>query len=231
MTLRGNDPGNGLADDFGAGVTVHALRGGIPTGNDAVGIGADDCVTRGFDNCRQMEECLLEPFAFGDVLIDGDEVGDLAALIAHGGDRHLLCVEAAVLAAIDHFAAPDTTGGDGSPESAIEAGVMLARLESAWCFPDDLFRRIARLGAERRIDPENDAVGIGNDDTVGGSLERRTLEAQLLLRPFALGDVAGDTGRANHLASIVQDRALDGLDLGAVACSVYKRLFNALALA
>ncbi len=56
-------------------------------------------------------------------------------------------------------------------------------------FSDDLFRRIARLGAERRIDPENDAVGIGNDDTVGGSLERRTLEAQLLLRLFALGDV------------------------------------------
>ena len=132
---------------------------------------------------------MLGSLAFGDVLIDGDEIGDLAALIAHGGDRHLFCVEVAVLVAIDQFSPPDTTGGDGSPKPAIEAGVVLARLENAWSFPNDLFRRPARQGTERRIDPQNDAVRIGNEDTVGGSRERRTLEAQLFLRPFAFGDV------------------------------------------
>ena len=82
-------------------------------------------------------------------MLDGDEAGDVAVAVADRRDRGLYGVEGAVLAAISYLAFPDMTGDDSSPEFAIEAAVMFARLEGAWCFPDDLFRRIARQGAER----------------------------------------------------------------------------------
>src|SRR5664279_6395346 len=67
----------------------------------------------------------------GHVLLDGYEVGDASTLIEHGCDGHLFSVVLAVLAPIDHLAAPDMPVLEGIPHGFIERLRMDSGLEDS----------------------------------------------------------------------------------------------------
>ena len=62
-----------------------------------------------------MSQGLLDFFARGHVLLDGDKVMNFSILAADRRDGHLLVIPTAVLAFIHQFAMPDLAGADGRP--------------------------------------------------------------------------------------------------------------------
>ena len=71
----------------------------------------------------------LSPFAARDVLLDADEMGDRAFLAAYRGDGLFLVVQAAVLASVYQFTAPDFAGQDGVPHLFVKGLVLPARFQ------------------------------------------------------------------------------------------------------
>ena len=93
---------------------------------------------------RALAELLLGALALRDVLLDSDEVADLALQIPHRRDGLFLCVETVVFAAIDHFAAPHVPGQNRVPQILVERRIMLVRLDQVpWILTHGLRRGIA----------------------------------------------------------------------------------------
>ena len=90
-------------------------------------------------SCRR----LFYSFAPGDVLFDGNVAGDHTAGVPQRGDRHLFGIEAAVLAAVGQFPAPDLTGGNRLPEISIERLILFAAFKEARVLSDDFLRCVA----------------------------------------------------------------------------------------
>ena len=65
---------------------------------------------------REVDDRILVAFPLGHVQLDRDEVGDLPLFVPHGGDRQVLDVGRAVLAAVRHLALPGPAGEDRLPE-------------------------------------------------------------------------------------------------------------------
>ena len=148
---------------------------------------------------RALADLLLGAFAFGDVLLDVDEVLDLALRVAHRRDGLFLCVEAAVLAAIDHFAAPDLPGQNRVPQILVERLIVSIRLDQVPRVPADGFCvGIAGQFGKCRVDPFNEACAIGNDHGVGRGVQGGALQAQLRFRLVPLGDVRAGAERARR---------------------------------
>ena len=76
-----------------------------------------------------LAKLLLSPFTLRDVLLDSDEVADVALQVPHRRDGLFLCVKTVVFAAIDHFAAPDVPGQNRVPQILVEHLIMLIRLD------------------------------------------------------------------------------------------------------
>jgi hypothetical protein len=76
--------------------------------------------------------------ALGNVLLDGNKVGDFSAGFPDRGDAHLLVIEAPIFATVDHFTLPDFSGSDGFPDFPVKRRVMFARLEQFWILADGL---------------------------------------------------------------------------------------------
>ena len=79
-------------------------------------------------NLQSADSFQFRLFAVGDVLLDGDEVSDLAAFVENRCYNRLISVQASFLSAIDDLALPDVSRGNGVPEIAVERLVMLAAL-------------------------------------------------------------------------------------------------------
>ena len=93
----GHEDIDGLADEFVAGVAEELFTPSIGQADDSVGVGHHQTVRRQFEHTPEellgLAEAFFGPEALGDVLLDGDEMGDVAPLGTDGGDGHFLLVE------------------------------------------------------------------------------------------------------------------------------------------
>ncbi len=65
-------------------------------------------------------------------------------------------------------------------------------LEQRWIARQHLFAGVAGEGREGRVDVQDAALGIGDDDPFLGVLEYARRQPELLLGALAFGDVGGD---------------------------------------
>ena len=129
-------------------------------------------------------QSLFGLLALGDVAHDADEVRDRPGTGANGSDGLLAMVKTAVLPPIGELTAPGLSGKDRLPELVIEGLIMLAGLEQARVFANDVFESVAGQRCEGRVHPENGAFRLGDHDGVGGRFQRRGLKMQLLFCPL-----------------------------------------------
>ena len=158
------------------------------------------------ERLRQFAQLFLGPFPLGDVLFDGDEVGDSTAAGADRGDGHFLGVQRTVLAAIHHLTVPRPPVLNGFPEFAVQFGRMLPGFQNAGILSHRLIPAVARQLAEGRVDPENLSAGVGDRNSVRGRLQRLGQQLQLLLGLLARGDVASHLRNADDGAVRRPDR-------------------------
>ena len=72
QTLRGNEKGHGLAHRFLSRIAKQPFRAGIPTGDDAVEVFADDGIIRRFYDSGEASADYLGLLAIGDVDVHPD---------------------------------------------------------------------------------------------------------------------------------------------------------------
>lgn len=72
----------------------------------------------------QVSKFLHHFFALGDILLDGDKVGDIAEGIQQRGDGLLFDVCTAILAAVDEFPVPHFSSEDGIPQIFIKRSIL-----------------------------------------------------------------------------------------------------------
>ena len=128
-----------------------------------------------------LAQHLLRLLAVTDVLFDGNVTGDHPVAVPQWGDRHLLGIEAAVLAAVGHLPAPNLTGGNRLPEVSIGRLILLAAFKYARGFSDGFLCRVAGECCESGVNRLNRAVVVGNHDGIGCRIECCGLHAKLLL--------------------------------------------------
>ena len=70
----------------------------------------------------------------------------------HRSDGHLFGVEAAVLAAVGQFPAPDLAGGNGLPQVPIKRFILFAAFQQARVLAQDFLRGVAGQRGEGGVD-------------------------------------------------------------------------------
>src|SRR5512142_2773888 len=89
---------------------------------------------------REFFFCLLP---LSDILFNSDEVLNLMALAPDRCDGLFLHIEAAILAPVDDFAAPDLARRDGIPHLAVISLIMPAGIENTHTVADKILCFIA----------------------------------------------------------------------------------------
>ena len=69
---------------------------------------------------------LLYPLAFGDVLLDGNEIYGLSDGILNRSDGLILIIKATIFAPIDDLTVPNLPGSNGIPEILLELLILFA---------------------------------------------------------------------------------------------------------
>ena len=165
---------------FGVGQAQMGSVGPVNEGKPAGGVLEIDVIRQVVHERLQQVvlviQRFLDAFAFGDVLLDRNEILNRAIFTRHRGDGHVLVVTSAILPFVDQLAVPGISSGNGFPEFGIKLLGMAARLEQACRLAQDLLSGIACETGESRIDPEDFALAVGNDDAVDGGVERTRLQ-------------------------------------------------------
>src|SRR5258708_39976726 len=113
-----------------------------------------------------MGDTGLGVFTRGDVLVNGDEMSDLAAAVGQRRNRLVDGVKLAVLAALDGLAAPHPPRQNRLPEGLIESGVMFAGLQNARRLVDKFLDSEAAQPPKRRVDPTDASLSICDKDLI-----------------------------------------------------------------
>src|SRR5690348_4373330 len=100
---------------------------------------------------------------FGDVLLEGDEIGDLAGLREDGNNRQFLAVQASILALIDNGSMPGAAGQEGVPQLLVKLFGMFARTPQAWTLSNSFRGCVSCDAGKSGIDPKHSAGPVGDD--------------------------------------------------------------------
>ena len=158
-----------------------------------------------------LVELCLHLLAFRDVSLDGDVVDDFSLIIAHRRDRHFFRVERAILTFVDYFAAPYVPVADRLPHVLVEGPVVNVRLQDLGILSHRLLEGITGQRRKRRINPQNLAIRVGDQDPIGGRIERCGLPAQERFGLLTLVDVDMSPDDTSRLVVVV---AADDLATG-----------------
>src|SRR5215831_2250961 len=97
-------------------------------------------------------------------------MGETPGLIPHGTDCLLHPVEFAVFLPIDDHSLEGKSFSELSPHLPVEFSVVQARLEDSWSHAQSFVFPVTGGRFEGWIHILNNALGIGEDDVVGGLL-------------------------------------------------------------
>ena len=180
---------------------------------------------------RQEVDALGCRLAFRQVAEDADIVRRDAAGLAQAADREPFGDQGTVLVAIGDFALPVAVLVDGPPHLGIEGGPMDAGLEQAGRLADGFGGGVAGDLAERIIDAQDAALGIGDADALANPGEYQIGQAMFGFGLFALGDVEQGADHQRRLAGGVEfDRPAARFDPAPVAIVVTDAEFGNLDL-
>jgi len=200
----------GFADQFVQGIAGDAGVAGIGPDDQTLGVGDQHPIAGRFQGRAQQLHPTLDAVLFADILLDRDVVADPAGLVAQRGDGLIFVVPGTILALVDHVATPGPAAGYGLPQVLIESAVVVAGThQRAGVAPDRFLRRVAGQGAERRVDPDDAALGVGDHDAVRGRFQGRALQAHAPLVAALRGDLA-------HHPQGMPGQTRNGRDLGVV---------------
>ena len=115
-------------------------------------------------------------------------MGDLARLIADGGDGEPFRIHLAILAAVPDFSLPGAFAGNALPHRLIEGFVVPPGFEERRGLSDDLVESVAGDPGESGIDAQDFPVGIGNHHAFL-RFKCRSSDADFNLGLFEHGDV------------------------------------------
>src|ERR1022692_3240377 len=113
-------------------------------------------------------------------------MGNLAIARPDRRDGHFFVIERSFLAPVREFTTPHPSGAHGFPELPVKISIMHPGFEEARVLTQYLLQRIARQSAERSICRQDFSLSIGDQDCVGGGLQRAGLNDDLLLLLFAV---------------------------------------------
>ena len=132
------------------------------------------------------------PLAFGDVGFHRHEAGMAALRILHRMDVQVDPVGRAEAVAIQHLGMHGFAGGQRGADVADGVGIGLVRAgKLPRIAPGNLGQLIARTLFERRVDPDDPLLGIGDDDKVR-HVSRDLTKAHQFLAPGLIGGHVAD---------------------------------------
>ena len=132
---------------------------------------------------RQSANMIFLALAFGDVGKQADIAGHAAAGFGDSNNGKPLGIEFARLAAVDDLARPASGAGQGVPHVAIKRIIVLAGGNHRRCPAHCFIRAIPADFAERRIDRQNAALGIGHHHAFAGRFECQSGQTQIAQAP------------------------------------------------
>ncbi len=156
------------ADDCAQSVVDQHKTSLVILHEDRVRDRVDDPVEEG---CRQTQ-LVFGPFALGDVLLDRDEMRDVALAIEDGGDGGRLPVKLPVLLAVAEFAVPGASRVDGGPQLLVFGRCGHSRLEDSRILSQSLSDFVTSQLQKPGVDVFDLALPIGDDDACRTLLHR-----------------------------------------------------------
>ncbi len=146
--------------------------------------------------------------ALRNILLNGNKVIDYASRVFERSDRQFFDGIIAAFVAVDELTMPDITRQDGIPHLLIKSLVLFVRLDQITrIFFKGFFQSVSGKFAECRVDPLNCAINIREHDRIGGRIQGRTLQTQLFLYLFALGNIGPNAKNGFLIAPIRNPRA------------------------
>ena len=186
-----------------------AGRFGRLHGDDDFGVALGDEL---FEVVAMARQFFADPLLLGDVVLDGDVMGDVAVGLAQRSDAHRLDALLAGASTVDQLAPPVVAGGEIGPHGLIGFRGRFARLENARIAADDLTASVAALLHEGVVYVFDAARKVGHDDRSRCLLDD---QRQLAQRPLCLLPRLGGAMKGEHrLGQAAQDAAgipADGL--------------------
>ena len=129
----------------------------------------------------------------------------MARFVTHGCDGLLCQEEFAGLLAINHHSLEGETVSELSPHLPVEFRVMQTRLQNSWSFAQSFVPAVSGCGFEGWIHVLDDALGVGEDDAVGGLFDHPGKQNKALQRIAALGEIVEHhDSSGNHPRRIFQ---------------------------
>ena len=152
-----------------------------------------------------------DPLAFGDVFLDRDIVGNLAAGIEHRGDDGELDILGAILALVEQFPFPRPPRHQRLPKLDMALGRGFARMQDARILADDLGPAVAGGIEEGIVYIFDFGVEIGDHDAFRALFDGHRQLVNLVLGPHPLGHVVHDG--VDHLPLTDLDRPAERFDI------------------
>ena len=157
-----------------------------------------------------VRQLLADAFLLGDVVLDGNVMGDAAVGLAQRRDAHGLGALLAGAHAVHELTAPDAAGAELGPQGRVGFRRRLARLEHAGIAADDLLAGVTALLHEGIVNVFDAAAQIGDDHRGRCLLDHQRELAQRPLRGFTrpCGTTKGEHRlghAAQHAARILAD--------------------------
>ena len=148
-----------------------------------------------------LEQRLLVALLFGDVLLNGEIMGDLALRVAQRRDDFGGPIELAVLSLVLDLSAPFNAGANALPKPPILIALGPLRLKHPRIPADELMRRIAGQAGEAAVHIFNFAILIGDHHRDRTLLDGGGERQQPVLGAFQPGQIMGD---ADEVARAVE---------------------------
>src|SRR5579863_5420150 len=165
---------------FLPGPTGHFFRNEIEETDMSSNVRANDSVANGVQRDLGAlffkEENFFGNLTGRNIQLYGDVLSNFSCLVLHGSDGHFFVVQAAVLAAIDELASPNSSLENGSPHVLINRRRVLARFEDSSTFSHDFLGSVAGQLLEGGVYPDYSSGRISDDDRIrcgfqGGGLQ------------------------------------------------------------
>src|SRR5580692_1322568 len=134
----------------------------------------------------------------------------MARFVTHGRDGLLCPEEFAGLLSINYHSLEGETVSELSPHLPVEFRVMQTGLQNSRSFAQSFVPAVSGCGFEGWIYVLDDALGVGEDDAVGGLFDHPREQNEALQRLAALGEIVEHhDSSGNHSRGVFQGPGVD----------------------
>jgi hypothetical protein len=207
--LGRDQQGDGPAHGLGRRVAVDLLRPPVPGEDDAVQVLAEDGVRGRLDDGGQPRPYPLRPLALADVRDGAEHEQAIRHFDRREADLHreLAAVPAPAVQFAPASHGPHCWVGEEAGAVRRVSVPEAVRHQHFHRLPQQLAATVAEHPLGLGVHQDDPAVAVDHQHAAGGGLHH---QAEALLRPLALADVAGDAEHADDVSSRVPVRHFGG---------------------